>query len=445
MATTVLNNKQSTYGSPYAFYTLEMSYSDRTATSVKISYTLTAKLQYSESYLGSGHTLKATIYAGGNSTTKTLLSSSSTWSGTTAHTFTGSFTVSGLSVETTSISTALYVQSTYSGNSAQLKKTSGSNLTISTPTKYTISYNANGGSGAPSKQTKYQGVTLKLSNTKPTRSGYQFLGWATSSSATSATYSAGGSYTSNSSATLYAVWKVVNGVSTISLNDFDVFLGDTLQVTLNKLNSGNTTTLTWSSGSHNLTSHTKANDTTFAYDLTNNRFGSWFNNTDNFIDIKITATTYNSSGTSLGTDSESFSLILPEEIGKPDTPTVSIAEQNYQQITLKLVKPNCKNNANFDHWDVNCNVGDVYIEDDIAYIALDETQNVTVIATIYAVDSRGYRSDGVEMVLQKRKKNSVIYRNGNWVSAIPYVYFNGKWAPMSYYLYQNSQWMQYIT
>lgn len=75
---------------------------------------------------------------------------------------------------------------------------------------YTISYNANGGSGAPSSQTKTYNVALTLSSTIPKRDGYEFLGWATSSTATSATYSAGGSYTSNSEATLYAVWKVLS-------------------------------------------------------------------------------------------------------------------------------------------------------------------------------------------------------------------------------------------
>ena len=78
------------------------------------------------------------------------------------------------------------------------------NWTINT---YTISYNANGGSGAPSSQTKTYNVTLTLHSTIPTRDGYEFLGWATSSNATSATYSAGGSYTNNAAATLYAVWK----------------------------------------------------------------------------------------------------------------------------------------------------------------------------------------------------------------------------------------------
>ncbi|MBR0236090.1 MAG: InlB B-repeat-containing protein [Clostridia bacterium] len=84
-----------------------------------------------------------------------------------------------------------------------------------TPT-YIISYNANGGTGAPSSQAKTHGVTLMLSSIKPTRTGYDFLGWATSSSATSATYSAGGSYTANASATLYAVWSA--NTYTISYN-----------------------------------------------------------------------------------------------------------------------------------------------------------------------------------------------------------------------------------
>ena len=71
--------------------------------------------------------------------------------------------------------------------------------------KYTLSYNANGGSGAPSSQTGSTSYTI--SSTKPTRSGYTFLGWSTSSSATSATYSAGGSITLTANTTLYAVWS----------------------------------------------------------------------------------------------------------------------------------------------------------------------------------------------------------------------------------------------
>ena len=86
------------------------------------------------------------------------------------------------------------------------------------PTQYTVSYNANGGSGAPASQTKSENVAITLSSTKPTRSGYTFLGWSTSSTATSPTYYPGSSYTTNASATLYAVWEKLSETYTIKYN-----------------------------------------------------------------------------------------------------------------------------------------------------------------------------------------------------------------------------------
>ena len=74
--------------------------------------------------------------------------------------------------------------------------------------KYTVTYNANGGTGAPASTEKTHGQTLTLSSTKPTRTGYTFLGWAESSTATSAAYQAGGSFSKDANTTLYAVWKV---------------------------------------------------------------------------------------------------------------------------------------------------------------------------------------------------------------------------------------------
>ena len=82
------------------------------------------------------------------------------------------------------------------------------NVTGSAVPTYWIKYNMNGGTGTIADQIKVKGTNLTLSSTVPTRSGgYTFLGWSTSNTATSATYSAGGSYTANSGATLYAVWK----------------------------------------------------------------------------------------------------------------------------------------------------------------------------------------------------------------------------------------------
>ena len=73
--------------------------------------------------------------------------------------------------------------------------------------EHKVSFNANGGSGAPSAQTKYYKNALTLSSTKPTRTGYSFVGWNTDKNATSASYQPGASYTKDADLTLYAIWK----------------------------------------------------------------------------------------------------------------------------------------------------------------------------------------------------------------------------------------------
>lgn len=78
------------------------------------------------------------------------------------------------------------------------------------PYKHTIAYNANGGSGAPSKQTKTYGTTLKLSKTKPTRDGYTFTSWNTKRDGSGTSYVAGDTYgvdLDGGTVTLYAQWK----------------------------------------------------------------------------------------------------------------------------------------------------------------------------------------------------------------------------------------------
>lgn len=72
-------------------------------------------------------------------------------------------------------------------------------------TGYTLSYNANGGYGAPSSVNNVTSTTV--SSVVPTRGGYNFIGWSTSSSATVAGYVAGDLISLTSDTTLYAVWQ----------------------------------------------------------------------------------------------------------------------------------------------------------------------------------------------------------------------------------------------
>ncbi|MDR0491992.1 MAG: InlB B-repeat-containing protein [Oscillospiraceae bacterium] len=74
-------------------------------------------------------------------------------------------------------------------------------------TTYTLTYNANGGIGAPAPQTGIPANTSAvISNTAPTRDDHSFQGWALSSTATSPQYQPGGSILMTGNTTLYAVW-----------------------------------------------------------------------------------------------------------------------------------------------------------------------------------------------------------------------------------------------
>ena len=85
--------------------------------------------------------------------------------------------------------------------------------------KNTLKYNLNGGSGTFPEQTAavtYPNTakSFTITTAKPTKTGYTFLGWSTSSTATTSSYKPGGTITvgaankaTDQSVTLYAVWS----------------------------------------------------------------------------------------------------------------------------------------------------------------------------------------------------------------------------------------------
>jgi len=89
--------------------------------------------------------------------------------------------------------------------------------TDSTPDSYTITFNANGGTGPMEPQTIVSGSAAALCANTFTRTGYSFAGWAISASG-SVAYANGASYAmGNSDVALYAVWST-NPSFTITFN-----------------------------------------------------------------------------------------------------------------------------------------------------------------------------------------------------------------------------------
>lgn len=71
---------------------------------------------------------------------------------------------------------------------------------------YTITYNANNGTGAPTPSTKIHGQTTYLSSVTPTREGYTFFRWNTAANGTGQDYSPAGPFNINADTILYAIW-----------------------------------------------------------------------------------------------------------------------------------------------------------------------------------------------------------------------------------------------
>ena len=155
--------------------------------------------------------------------------------------------------------------SSWNVNTSKSISTNSTYYPITKLNTYTVSYNANGGSGAPASQTKTTNNNLTLSSVKPTRVGYTFQGWGTSSSATTATYQPGGKYSDNKSITLYAVWKINKVNIKFSTNSGTVQTSSTNA-------SGNI--YKWKQDSSGVVSRTAANGSTYSNPFFTLKYGS---------------------------------------------------------------------------------------------------------------------------------------------------------------------------
>lgn len=190
-------------------------YLNLTATSAgvtRISATqYTVKINVSWTSSGTWYWMKAS--SGG--ATKILYNGRGSSKGTSG-TLTGTYSISENDSATKTITVTFTNADPDSDWKTYKTKTVSFNVTVPAWPSYTVKYNTNGGSGTFANQTKWKDKTLKLDTNKPTRQYYTFLGWATSSTATTATYAAGSNYTANAAVTLYAVWKA--NTYTISYN-----------------------------------------------------------------------------------------------------------------------------------------------------------------------------------------------------------------------------------
>lgn len=202
-------------GSPTVEVSASARISSQTDTTATITVQSNSWMIYSGSWVQSSGVV-ANVYVGSSAWlgAKTIFGNGTKTSGTSVHSVTHSYTVN----KSTSSQSVYWESRFYSyvdGTNLGHKATKSGYITVGAKTSYTVSYNANGGTNAPASQTKWHGETLTLDQSRPTRTGYTFQGWATSATGSVSAY-AGGSYTTNASVTFYAVWKA--NTYTVSYN-----------------------------------------------------------------------------------------------------------------------------------------------------------------------------------------------------------------------------------
>lgn len=132
----------------------------------------------------------------------------------------------------------------------------GGNQTITnTLETYTLSYDANGGTGAPTNSTHKYNEKTSVAAEKPTREGYEFLGWDSGKDG-NADYQPNAPIQIKENVELVAVWekvltenlsiektvKLLDGKTPVDIPDEGVNVGDTLKYTVTVTNSGAATT-----------------------------------------------------------------------------------------------------------------------------------------------------------------------------------------------------------
>ncbi len=167
--------------------------------------------------VGWGFQLSSGVSVTASCTGQAAKSGSGGFASATGATVEKSFVSGSWAVARTTSAQALTVTVTVANSSGYMNGTSALSFQVTVPAlpSYAVTYSANGGSGAPSAQTKWHGTALALSSAKPTRAGYLFQGWATSASGAVA-YQPGASYAGNAALALYAVWRLAYVAPTIS-------------------------------------------------------------------------------------------------------------------------------------------------------------------------------------------------------------------------------------
>lgn len=264
---------------------------------------------------------------------------------------------------------------------------------------YTVAYNANGGTGTVSSQTKIADVPLTLASSGYTKDGFTLAGWNDQNTGTD--YSLGGTYQRNGSALMYARWTA--NTYTVSFNANG--------------GSGSQSSMTKTGG----VALTLPSSTTFTY--TGRHITKWRLNSASGTEYNLGGSyTTNADATFYAKwEYNTYTVVFNANGGSGTMANESMTYGTYKNLTSNAFT---KSGHRFLGWATSSS-GAVVYTDGQSVRNLTTTNNGTV--TLYAV----WQSAGVR-----------VKHNGEWKTGQVYVKHNGEWKIGRVYAKHNGSWKE---
>lgn len=181
------------------------------------------------------------------------------------------------------------------------------------------------------------------------------------------------------------------------------YLNDSVQVTADEWVASNTISISASSKNSSGTATTvsfasKSTSNAIMCNFSAANFGYLFPTNSKTTSSTITFTTYNSGGTSQGSDTATVSLTMPESVGKPTGMKLTIASSSNTQIQITVTPPSYKYGASLSKYTVTTSSGTASVSGNTITISNSSGfGNGKVTVSVYATDTRGFKTDTISI------------------------------------------------